>query len=209
MRNIGQKLQETRKAKGLTVKQLEKETKIKADFIKAIEMNDWEKLPEYPVLQGFIKNIAATLRLDVNQTIALLRRDYPPKKLKVNPTPDIKNKFYWGPRSTFLTALIVIAVLVLSYLGLQYYQFTQPPTLNVIRPEQGQEVFDIDLLVEGRTDPEATLIINNQPTLVSEDGSFSTKINISSQTSEVVVEATTRSDKKTVVVREIIPVSEQ
>ena len=209
MRNIGQKLQDTRKNKGLSVKQLEKETKIRSGFIKAIEKNDWSNLPEYPVLQGFVKNIAASLGLDVGQTVALLRRDYPPKKLRVNPKPDIKNKFYWGPRSTFLTALLVIAVLVLSYLGLQYYQFTQPPTLNVIRPEQGQEVFDSDLLVEGRTDPEATVIINNQPTLVSEDGSFSTRINISSQTSEVLVEATSRSDKKTVVVREIMPVSEQ
>lgn len=209
MKTIGEKIQEIRKQKGFSIKELEKQTKIKSSFISAIENNDWESLPEFPVLQGFIKNIANNLNIDTQQAVALLRRDYPPKKLRVNPKPDLKSKFQWSPRTTFLLGIILVVFIVLGYLGFQYYQFTQPPMLEVIRPEQGQEVFLEQIVVEGDTDPEATLLINNQPTVVNEDGSFYTEIDISSQTTEIVVQATSRSERQTTVIRQISPVLDE
>ncbi len=209
MKTLGERLKDMRNRKGLSIKQLERETKIKAEFIAAIEKNDWEKLPEYPVLRGFIKNIAGSLGLNVEQTVALFRRDYPPKQLRVNPRPDIKKRFSWSPRITFVTALLVVALLVVGYLGYQYYQFTQPPYLNIVRPEQGQEVYESKLFVEGETDPEATVVINNQPTVVKDDGGFSAEINVSQDTKQIIVQATSRSEKQTTVVRKIVPMLEE
>lgn len=209
MRTVGERIKDARKQKGLSLLELENQTKIKSSFIESIESNDWNSLPEYPVLQGFIKNIANTLGIEPQQAVALLRRDYPPKKLRVNPKPDIKSRFQWGPRITFVLGLLGVAIIVLSYLGIQYYQFTQPPALQVDRPEEGQEIFQQQVLVQGETDPEATLIINNQPTVVEEDGTFSTQIEITPETEEIVIQSTSRSEKQTTVIRRIRPVIEE
>ena len=57
MNTIGQILKDARTRKGVTLKSLEKETKIKKEFILRIENNDWQNLPDFPVVSGFVKKI--------------------------------------------------------------------------------------------------------------------------------------------------------
>src|SRR3990172_8865555 len=98
MRLIGEVIKEARLRKKLSKNKLEKDTKIKKDFIEAIEESRWDLLPEFPVVSGFVKTIATYLGLKEDQLVALLRRDYPPKDLKINPNPDISEKFTWSPK---------------------------------------------------------------------------------------------------------------
>jgi cytoskeletal protein RodZ len=205
MRTIGTVLKQARHANKYTRFELEKITKIKKEFIFAIEKEDWENLPEYPVVRGFVKNVAEALKVNPYNAMALLRRDYPPKSLPINPKPDIKNKFSWSPRFTFVIATGVVSVFLIAYLVVTYLNFIRPPALNVISPEEGQMVTSRRLYVEGKTDPEATIRVNNQPTLVSEDGIWKTEIEIFEGTEEVVVIANSRSGKETVVRRSIQP----
>src|SRR3990172_1081627 len=109
MKTIGQVIKESRAKKKLSKKKLEEITKIKESFIDAIEKENWDKLPEYPVLQGFVTSIAKTLKIDTNTVSALLRRDYPPKKLEINPKPDVSEKFSWSPRLTFILGTFIVA----------------------------------------------------------------------------------------------------
>ena len=184
---------------------LERETKIKAEFIKALEETNWEKLPEFPVLQGFVKNIASTLKLDKKNMAALLRRDYPPKSLKVNPSPDVNNKFFWSPKLSFITGIAVVVLAILTYLGIEYKKFITPPALEVINPQENQTISEEKLKVNGITNPDTSIKVNNQPVLVNDDGLFITEIEVFEGTEEVIVVATSRSGKKTEVRRKIIP----
>lgn len=65
MKTVGQAIANVRKKKGITVADLSQKTKIKPEFIKAIEAESWSKLPEFPVVCGFVKNISSYL--DMNQ----------------------------------------------------------------------------------------------------------------------------------------------
>lgn len=185
---------------------LEEKTKIKSEFIEAIEKEEWVKLPEYPVVRGFIKNLSGALGIDPVSAVALLRRDYPPKSinLKVNPKPDIREKFSWSPRLTFLTGIAVVIVAFAAYLAYQYTNFIKPPSLTVEFPSEGEVVRTSRLNVYGKTDQEVTVVINSQPTSVRE-GEFNTVIEINEETKEVVVVAKSRSGKETVIRRNIIP----
>jgi transcriptional regulator with XRE-family HTH domain len=205
MRTIGQRLKEARSKKKYSVEKLEKETKIKGEFIKSIEKEEWDKLPDFPVVQGFVKSISQTLGMDERGSAALLRRDYPPKELKVNPEPDVSEKFTWSPRLTFFVGIAVVTLALLSYLGYEYYLFVRPPSLRVSTPTEGQVVETNTLEVAGDTEPDVTLRVNNQPVLVEEDGDFTTVIEISSQTNEIIVRAISRSGKETVIRRKIEP----
>lgn len=203
MKSIGNVIKEARIKKKLSRGKLEKLTKIKKEFIESLEDERWEELPEYPVVTGFVKSIASQLKSDEKHLVALLRRDYPPKVLSINPKPEISEKFKWSPRLTFLVGIVSVTLFIIGYLTFQYISFIQPPKLEVQEPQEGQVVTSETVVVEGSTDPDSVVLVNNQPTVVSEDGSFSAEIDIFQGTEEVVVISRSRSGKETRVVRKI------
>jgi cytoskeletal protein RodZ len=203
MKTVGKLLKETRFKKKYSLVFLEKKTKIKREFLEAIEKDDWRALPEFPVVWGFTQSLSSFLKLDNKFVGALLKRDYPPKDLAINPKPDVAEKMFWTPKHTFLTGIAVVLVLMAGYLGFQYYRFLRPPFLVVDEPKEGASVGSEEVWVAGKTDPDVTLVINNQPVLLSENGTFQAKIAVFSGTKELTVIAKTRSGKETVIVRKI------
>jgi cytoskeletal protein RodZ len=205
MKTIGLIIKETRQKKKYSLAKLEKEIKIKKNFLQAIEKEDWGKLPDFVVVAGFVKNISKALKLDEEKLSAVLRRDYPPKVLAVNPKPDISDTFVWSPKLTFLVGMIVVALIVLGYLGFQYFRFISPPTLSVTQPKEDQIISERLLEVAGKTDTDATVKVNNQPAIVDSDGKFTTTIEINEKTTEVEVKSLSRSRKETIIKVKIKP----
>lgn len=203
MNTIGSYLKNARLKKKISVKKLEDITKIKSSFIEYIENQQWDKLPEGAVVGGFVKNIASSLKIDVRQASALFRRDYPRQNLKINPSPDINQKFTWGPKSTFLLMSFFVVVAVFSYLLFQYISFNRPPKLEVIEPVNGQTV-EKKVKVSGLTQENATLTVNGQPVVVEENGNFSVEIEIADNQNEIEVKSISVSGKESLVKREVI-----
>lgn len=198
-------MKEARAKKRYSQEKIAKETKIKKEFISSIERENWELLPEFPVVVGFVKQISKFLKVDERQAVAFLRRDYPPKVLPVNPKPDVSKKFRWRPRTTFIVGITIVIMMVLGYLGFQYSRFISPPKLVVDHPQEEEVVKERILIVSGKTDLDATIRINNQPVLVDEDGDFETEIEIFEGTEEIIVKAVSRSGKDTIIRRKIKP----
>ncbi len=204
MKTVGKILREARLKKGYTLEYLERETKIKKQFISAIEYGQWEKLPVFPVVTGFVKNLSFSLDLDKNQIVSILRRDYPPKRIsEVNPKPEIKKKFRWNPKFTFILFTVLLILVSLGYLFFQYAKFTSPPILVVASPQDGEIVKERTLKVSGKTDPESTIIVNNQSVIVNDNGTFQGEIEISEVTKDVEIIARSRSGKETIIHRKI------
>ncbi|OGM78634.1 hypothetical protein A2366_02035, partial [Candidatus Woesebacteria bacterium RIFOXYB1_FULL_33_9] len=199
----GQILKEARLKKGFSLTKLENLTKIKREFILNLENNDWNNLPEFPVVSGFVKNITSSLGLSTNNVNAILRRDYPPKKLAINPTPDVGNKFVWSPKLTFVVGISLLLFLVLGYLGFEYLKFIRPPELIVVSPKENEQVLQNKVKIEGKTTTDAILTVNNQPVILDQDGKFITEIEVTKDTKEIRFKSTSRSGKVTEVVRKI------
>lgn len=205
MKSIGNILKDARLKKRYSFAFLEKKTKIKRGFIQAIEKEDWEFLPEFPVVSGFVKSLASYLKLDIKLSGALLKRDYSLKTLPINPKPDVDNKFYWTPKYTFLIGVSVVMIAVGSYLGFQYFKFLSPPKLEVFEPKDNVIITNREVLVYGKTDPDSVVMVNNQPILINDKGEFSAKIEIFEGSKEINVVAKARSGKETIISRRIIP----
>ncbi|HJY98090.1 MAG TPA: helix-turn-helix domain-containing protein [Patescibacteria group bacterium] len=203
MKTIGEIIKSARVRKSISLKSLEETTKIKGSFIDAIEKQKWESLPPFPTVLGFIKSLSSPLNLDEKAMIAFLKRDYPPKKLGINPKPDVGGKFLWNPKYTFIAGIVIAALSILGYFGFQYYRFVSPPRLNIESPKENQIVTGGDLIVFGSTDSDAKITVNNQPVLVDEAGKFSVSVPVVPETEEVVVVATNRSGKSATVKRTI------
>lgn len=203
MRKVGEYIRDARLKKRLSKEELGEATKIRQSFIDAIEKENWEKLPAFPVVLGFVKSISHFLDIDERETIAILRRDYPIKPVVVNPKPDIETKLVWSPRKTFLVGVGVIVLLITGYLGFQYRKFQSSPNLKVSEPTEGQIVKVGEVHVAGTTDPDVTIKINNQPALVSDQGEFGENIEVDKNTTTIIIEALSRSGKMTTINRRI------
>ena len=203
MKTIGQILKDARERKKYSPKKLEDLTKIKVLFVEALEKEKWGDLPPFPTVLGFVKSIANTLGLEANAAVAVLKRDYPPKIVAINPKPDVSSKFVWGPKLTFAVGVGITLALILGYLFFQYSKFISPPSLSISSPQDGQIVTENFVVVEGATDTDATITANNQPVITDQDGKFSTQLDVSEGTKEVIIKAVSRSGKETTVSRKI------
>lgn len=203
MKTIGEVLKSARQSKKISIKGLEKTTKIKATFIEAIEKEKWQLLPPFPTVVGFVKSLAKSLEVNESLAVAVLRRDYPPRSLRIEPKPDVASRFSWSPKLTFILGIAGILVVVFGYLAFQYVRFISPPKLDVQSPKENQVISGGSVVVFGSTDSDAKITINNQPVLVNDDGGFSINFQISKETKEIDIISVNRSGKMTEIKRDI------
>lgn len=204
MKTIGQILKNARVSKDFSLRHVEKMTKIKSIFIGLIEEEKWDSLPAFPTVLGFVKSLAGYLEIDPNMAVAVLKRDYPPKKLKITPKPDIDKSFFWSPKLTFILGISGVLIALLAYLLIQYVHFVSSPTLKVDSPKENQIVSGNNVVVFGSTDNDAKLTVNGQPVMLSDDGKFSISLDIAKDTKEITITASSRSGKITTVRRTIV-----
>lgn len=129
MTSVGQILKETRKAKGLGLSVVAKETKIRPSFLLALEADRFEALPTPAITRGFIKNYAEFLELNPEEVIAVYRRDFDEKKSvpdsNQNPPPPFK--FAWNPKLTTIAGVGLLILAFVAYLVWQYRSLLNAP----------------------------------------------------------------------------------
>jgi len=75
----------------------------------------------------------------------------------------------------------------------KFYSVTfidEPPNLEISSPEDGKKYYESSLTVEGQTDKEVFVKINNIPVVIKADGSFTYNLNLSKGDNEIKVVAT-------------------
>ncbi len=199
MRTVGQLLQEERLKKGFSIPQIEKETKIRAKYLTALEADDYRIIPSLPYAQGFIKNYSEFLGLRSTTILAIFRRQYIAKeKEKLHEIiEEPLTRSYWITRNKVMIVLVGILIVALfSYFYIQYKALHAPPPLMIEQPQDALVVVKEEIAVFGKTDPDATLLINNEPVLVKEDGKFYKDVPLSVGVNTLVVESTSRVGEK-------------
>lgn len=69
MESVGEFFKQVRETKGLTVDEVASKTRIRADFIKALEDGNFAKLPDQVFAKGFVRSYARSLGLDEEDAI--------------------------------------------------------------------------------------------------------------------------------------------
>jgi hypothetical protein len=121
----------------------------------------------------------------------------------VNPKPDMKRNFVFGPRLAFFLGVTIILFFIFGYLFYQYSMFKAPPKIILNSPAEEQIVSESILRVSGKVDKGAAVRVNNQPAEIDQDGNFETEIEINKDSREIEVKANSRNGKETKIVRKI------
>lgn len=188
MRNIGALIKQARTRKKLSVQKLAAKTKIKQNYILAIEKEQWGLLPNLAVAQGFVKNIAQVVGVDREIAAALLRRDFQEsQQVKVQETTVV-----WTPKATIIAASLVVTIFLGFYLFHQYSTYAAPPPLNIGGVKRDEGV----VRVSGKTNENAQVLVGEEAVLVDDNGNF--QVTISAKPGDkLTVQALSRSGKAT------------
>lgn len=208
MRTVGQLLKETREAKLYTLDEVEKHTKIRKELLKALEDDDYTKLPPLTFIQGFIKNYGKFLGLDAGKLLAILRRDFeakkhPPVIMESFSNPLSKKRILITPSRLIGIVLAVIVLGFFAYLWVEYRQFVGSPRLDVVSPSQGQTVESTSVMIEGSTDPETSVAVNDQEIGTDNNGKFKEEVKLSSSVNNISIVATSKFGQSTKVERTV------
>jgi len=194
---VGKILKEARQDRLLSLDEVERHTKIRKELLEALESDDWGKLPPLTFIQGFIKNYGKFLNLDTNKLLAVFRRDFEASKhpdvvLESFKKPLRERRFFLTP--TRLLGIVVVLVVFgfFAYLWVEYRQFVGAPMLDIARPQNQQTVEIPTVIVQGKTDPEAKVKVNNQDIGVDKEGNFKEEIKLSASTNTVTITSTSK-----------------
>ena len=121
--SIGKLLKNERERKGLSYVEISKTTCIRDNILKALEDEEWDKLPSSVFVKGFIRSYSCALGLDEAEAVRLYQKKVPPEaplpKPLVEPARS-KKPFY------------VLVVFLLLAMAAAYYLWKEYPTRKEI-----------------------------------------------------------------------------
>jgi hypothetical protein len=140
--NVGEILLTARERKGVDLSRAERETKIRARHLVALESGDLADLPAQVYAKGFLRNYSTYLGLDADEMLARWRKEIDQPRSaetpKVKPPPQPITAPSRGFKLTggLVVALVLAAVVFafVGYVGLQLVRFTQNPDLTISGP---------------------------------------------------------------------------
>lgn len=208
MKSIGQKFAEERRIKNLTIEEVAKATKIRPDFLKAIEDGDFEKLPSSAYAYGFVRNYAKYLGLPVEKSLAIYRREFDEKKaIEVLPRGFVNTKEFKPKRFRLGRGVVVISFLVIVIFSFLFYQYRSAffdPKIDLAYPKEGERINSLTFEVSGKTDPNGNLTIDSREVTIESNGNFKKKITVFPGTTKITLKIENQFGRSSTLVRNII-----
>ena len=146
--SLPERLYAAREAKGVDLYRAERDTKIRARYLGALERGDYKELPGAVYTKGFLRNYALYLGLDADEILEQWRRER--GKVREAPHAPVAPRPLAAPRKglTFSPFIVVLALMTVGilifagYVGVQLLRFAKPPTISVTQPSTA--VVDVD-----------------------------------------------------------------
>lgn len=145
MQTIGDILRAEREKQGISVKDVEKATSIRALYIQAIDEGNYKILPGEVYLKGFIRNYANFLGLNGQEMVNMYRQsltpDVQPVQVQPDPIPPEKQPPAKGSSAKWIIALLVVLLLAgLAWLAMSMWETPTPPVQPPKPAPQAQPV---------------------------------------------------------------------
>jgi cytoskeletal protein RodZ len=165
---LAERLYAARERKGVDLYRAERDTKIRARYLGALERGEYGELPGDVYTKGFLRNYALYLGLDPEEVVGQWRRERgasaSAKPVLKTPRPIAQPRpgLQFSPGIVVAALLTILIVGVGIWLGLQVMRFAKPPTLALTAPREATIELDqtaTSFTFEGTSIPGATITI--------------------------------------------------
>jgi len=202
MKTPGDLLQERRLIKELSLEDVAKKTKIKIEYLDAIEKSHFDQLPSSTFAKGFLRNYATFLALNPDTIVAMFRRDFTQNEAgEIVPRGLVEPV---GARPKFFSVSIILMIIAtlafLGFLSFQLIAWWSLPKIKLISPQNG-DTYGEKVTFKGVTSKDATVIVDGQQVIVDQNGGFTLDLIFPGGTHSVIIETKNRQGKSTLVER--------
>ncbi len=198
MLTVGEIFRKNREKKGLTIQQVEKQIRIRAKFLQAVEENNWNSFSSKIYITGIIKNYANFLGLDKDKMHAFFRRDYERSEETQFKQKISTKSLNPQTRTIIYVVLGSIFILFTIYFGYQLKLYLTPPKVSIVSPQRSIFRSTDRIRVIGRTEKEATINIFGDKVYQNSEGVFEYDFPIKKGKNELKIEVIGANGKKTI-----------
>jgi cytoskeleton protein RodZ len=203
---IGQLLRTARQQRGVTLDAAAAALRIPKRQLAALEECELSDFSAEVYARGAFMKYAAYLGVETLQTqkafMRALGESREPIPLKLL-TPRSWLARVLTPYWLFAMIGGVAALVVGSYVVWQLQSFLRLPDLVVLEPQQAI-VQDMDIMVKGKTEQNATVTVNDQPVLIEPDGSFAAPLTLRPGINIVRVEAKNAAERRRIIQKDLL-----
>lgn len=209
---LGERIRRIRSERRLSLGEISKATGIQVKYLVALEEGDFSRLPSLVYVHGFLRSYAKYLGENPEKWIAFFERERGIAHTIVSDDTRHSERLWASPKplvSRALTPWIFVTILslclglgVVWYVSTEVSDFVSDPDLIVDSPQSGETVEDSLVRVSGKTDPRATLYLNDREVLVDEVGVFSEDIEVRNGRNVIILRSVNVFDRA--VEREIV-----
>lgn len=208
--SLGGRLRARRLELGLSLADVERQTKIQESYLLALEGDRHDELP--PVyLRGLLRNYATYLGLSPDDLSAhffkerAVRENVKRAKTTMRARPRTPlPRVLITPRRLIIASLVVGVAVVFTYIWLQASTLTAPPKLTISEPTEQQIVSGDSLILVGRTDPDDIVFVNDTEVQTDDNGNFKELIALQNGINQVRITAKNKLGKQTTVYRNVL-----
>lgn len=129
MAALGEEFRTAREARGLTLSDVAEQIHIRSVYLGAIETEDWSSIGAPVYVRGFIRTYARFLGLDAESAVARFGQLIPSEPVSRTTTAATtdRNRSGGGPSLPLIVG-ILIAVVLLGFVGYEYWEYTTAAT---------------------------------------------------------------------------------
>lgn len=206
---VAEQLRSARQVKKLKLCQIAKKLNINEKYLAALEKGEYKELPHGVYGKNFLREYALFLGLNYKK----LAQDYETEINILEPKAQkdlfakqiIKAHHLWTMPKIFKNILIFLTISVcFIYLGYRVNKIISPPLLIVSRPATNLITSQTVLEVAGRTEAEASLVINGQTVLTDKNGIFSQTISLKNGINIITIAANKKYGHGQTIIRQVL-----
>jgi len=203
---LGEKLKKLRSDKRIALNEVSRVTKIRVEYLQCLEDGRYDELPADVYVRGFLKSYGDFLGVDEHSLVKLfekekgikknLEKSKNPKKTETQARSLNISAFIFTPKKIILSFVAILVLGAFLYLYREAGSLTDTPRLIILSPEPNSQIDGNSVLLEGKTDKDARVFINDQLVLVNDDGKFRENISLQSGINVIHVKAVNKFQKE-------------
>ncbi len=185
---LGEVLRTAREAKFIDLARVERDTKIRAYYLAALERGDYRELPAAVYTKGFLRNYGLYLGLDPEYLVDLYRLesgssvDRPLSTIRPRPVTDRQGRSFVVSSGAVVAAILGVLVLALvAYVVGELVVFGRTPELRITDPAGDVAGYtSLEYTIRGVTEPNSTITTSglrqNPSAMADAQGVFSVTV---------------------------------
>lgn len=194
---FGGSLRELRELRGFSREQLAEATRIHPSVIAAFEDECLKDLTDPSYAERHVRMLAVALEGRPGYFLQKYRQLLIEQGLLSSDSMRVRRMvsrrdFFVTSRVIAALGFLAVAAVAGSYLFWQIFLLQDPPSLKIVSPQDGAELAQPHVVVQGETAPKALITVNGERAIVSTEGAFRYEFDVPRGLTVITVEARRR-----------------